>query len=175
MKKTTEKYNKKKDYELIRDINDDTDQFKKFIYILCGVALVAVILYFVSNNYLIKDSDLNDNKNNTTSATISYTEVNVGNVFNRPYDEYYVFAYNPEDKEASYYASLLNNFKSEKGKLYYLNLSIDVNSKYVKDSSNKNATQASELSFNGPTLIKIKKGKIDKYLEKIDDIEKELK
>lgn len=162
---------KKVDVEIIRDINEDTDQIKKFIFILIGVAIVAVLLYFISSRYVIKDGV--DSDETLASETISYDKVDVGNVFNRPYDEYYVMAYDPDSLKASYYAALLNNFTDDK--IYFLDLSIEINKKYVGETSNKKATVPSELSLTEPTLIKIKDGKIAKYLDTLDDIEKELK
>lgn len=175
MKKNKE-IKKNVESNVIKDINADTGEVKKFILILTGVALVTIILYFVSAKYVIKDN-FQDNKeeDKTTETTISYLNVDVGNVFNRPYDEYYVFAYDTKSPEAGIYASVMNFFDSKKGKIYLLNLSTEVNKKYVGKEGNKKATKASELSLVEPTLIKIKKGKIDKYLENIDDIEKELK
>lgn len=164
---------KQKEAELIKTANDEADQVKKFLLILVGVSLVAVALYFISKNYIVKDAELN-NDNSTGEVTITYNNVNVGNVFNRPYDEYYVFAYDPNSLKASYYSALLNNFDTEKGKIYFLDLSIGVNKEYIGETSNKDAKKANELSLKEPTLIQIKDGKIAKYYDTIEDIEKEI-
>lgn len=157
---------------VIKDINEDTNQIKKFIIILFGVALVSILIYFVATK-ILTNNDSSNNEN--TEATITYTNVMIGNVFNRPYDEYYVFAYDPDSLQASLYASYLNNFDKEKGKIYFLDLSLEVNKKAVSDSSNKTAKNPNELKIKEPTLIKIKKGTIDKYLDSIEEIETELK
>lgn len=170
---------KKKEKEikvsLIKDINEDTNQVKKLILILLLVAIVSYLLYFVTAKFLIKDDF--QNEESTTETVISYNEIKVGNVFNRPYDEYYVFAYESEDNKASYYNALLNNYASDEknNKIYFLDLSLDINKTYLKEKSNKKATTASELSFNGPTLLKISKQKISGYYDSIKDIEAELK
>lgn len=161
-----------KQNDIIKDVNEDTDQIRKFIFILCGVALVALMLYFVSSKYLIKDGVSKDNISNP--ETISYNNVNVGNVFNRPYDEYYVFAFDPDSLDASIYSSLMNSFDTKKAKMYFLNMGLEVNQKAKSESGNKTAKNSNELKLKEPTLIKIKKGSIDKYLESREEIEKEL-
>lgn len=163
---------KKVESELIKDINEDTDQIKKFIIILIGVALVSVILYFVSAKYVLKDNFQGDKNDTPVEENISYDRVDAGNVFNRPYEEYYVLAYDPSSLEASVYASLLKIDKDKK--VYFLNLALDVNKGYIGEG-NKNATNPSELSLKEPTLIKIENGTITKYLETLEAIEKELK
>lgn len=158
--------------DIIKDVNEDTDQIKKFVIILVGVAIVASLLYFISSKYLIKDGVKEEEK--STQETLAYNKVNVGTVFNRPYEEYYVLAYDPDSLEASYYASWLNSFDSKKGKIYFLDLSLEINKKQVGETSNKNASKPGELSLKEPTLIKIKNGKIDKYFDTRKEIDDEL-
>ena len=50
-----------------------------------------------------------------------------------------------------------------------------LNSAFLNDESNKDATKASELKISGPTLIKFVDGKISRYVEDMDDIETRLK
>ncbi len=169
------KKTEKKEQELIKDINEETNQVKKLLIIIISLAIIAGLLYFVSAKYLVKDNFQNKDDNNSKEESIAYDRVDVGNVFNRPYDEYYVLAYEPSSLKASIYASYMDNFKKENSKIYYLNLSLDVNKKYVGEETNKNATKASELVLKEPTLIKIKNGKIQKYLEDLDSIDAELK
>lgn len=179
MKKENEKKVKKVkalESTLIKNVNDDTDQIKKFAYILIGVAIVALLLYVFSSKILIKDGvNKKSDKDTNASETITYATVDVGNVFNRPYDEYYVLAYDPDSLKASVYSTIMMNTSEEKGKIYFLNLGSDINKPYVKEESNKKATKVSELALKEPTLIKISKGKVEKYLETLEDIEKELK
>lgn len=167
------KKNKQVETELIKTTSEETDQVKTFVFILIGVALVAAILYFVSTQYLVKDGVKKDTT--PVAEEISYNNVNVGTVFNRPEEEYYVMAYDPDSPKASFYSTVMSLYKDDKIRLYFLNLSIEANKAYVKETSNPNATKASELALNTPTLIKIKNGKIDKYIEDYEEIKKELK
>lgn len=171
MEKKNEKA-KKIESELIRDVNEDTDQVKKFIIILVCVSLIAGLLYFVSSKFVIKDGVQGEEA--VPEETIAYGNIDVGNIFNRPYDEYYVLAYDPDSLQAPLYASYLTTFDKKDSKIYFLDLSSDINKKYVGDG-NASATNANEISLKEPTLIKIKNGQIENYFETIEDIEKELK
>ncbi len=165
---------KTKEVEVIKDINEDVDTIKKFIYILVGVAVVAVGLYFISTKLLIKDGVI-DNEVEHKDEEISYTTVLAGNVFNRPEENYYVLAYDADSSKASIYAAVLNTFNDPEGKIYFMDLGLEANKPYVKEESNKKPINASELALKEPTLIKIKGGKVDKYLEDLEEIKKELK
>lgn len=159
--------------DLIKQTSDETDQVRNFILILIGVAVVTFGLYFLSSHYLVKDGVKKDNTN--TEEEIAYNNVNVGTVFNRIEDEYYVFAFDPSSLKASTYSMILNTVDTKKKRVYFMDLSVDVNKAYVKEESNSKATKATELALKDPTLIMIKDGKIAKYIENVDDIEKELK
>lgn len=158
--------------ELIKQNDEETDQVKTFVFILIGVALIAVALYFLSSQYLVKDGVKKEPE--TKEEEISYYNVNVGTVFNRPEKEYYVMAYDPSTPKAVYYSALMNNHDSTKTKLYFLNLELDINSKYMSTTSNSKATKPSELALKDGTLILIKDGKINKYIENDEEIAKEL-
>ena len=164
------KNKKTKETKLIKNINEDTNQVGKFFLILFGLVIIVGLLYILTSK------NLSDNSVESTETTINYTTVNVGNVFNRPYDNYYVLAYDLQEDEDSLY-SISNNYMNESGskKLYTLDLGLKVNKKYVKDVSNKNATNPSELSLTSPTLIEIKNGKIVNYYDTADSIKDVLK
>lgn len=153
---------------VIKYVNEDTNEIKKFVLILLGVALIAVILFFVTAKYIVKDR-FQDNKSTVTSDTIDYSSIDAGTLFNRPYNEYYVIAYDTEAPEAAY-INIVKSSVASKGKVYYMDLSIESNKKYVGETGNKNATNASELKLVNPTLIHIKSGKIANYYEGKDAI-----
>ena len=139
------------------------------IIILIVVVIVAVGFYFLTDKFV------EPVKEEAPSVNIDYDIATVGTMFNRPYDEYYVLLYDSESLEAAYYNTLFSRYSTaNKNKIYYVDLSLKENSKYVKDSSNKNLTSASDASFVGPTLVSIKNGKITKYLETKEDIKAEL-
>ena len=144
--------------------SSDTD-IKKFFIILVVLTIV-------------KKRD-NANNNTNTNVTISYDTLNVGMIFNRPYDEYYVIAYDSTLDDAMYYSTLITNYskKEDAIKIYYCDLSKKVNESYkTKDGSgNSKATSVQELSFGDVTLLKIRNKKIVNYIENIDQIKSALK
>lgn len=170
--KKKEKQKKTKEAELIKDVNEDTNVVKKFVVILILVAALSCLLYFLTAKYLVKDDF--QNKESTSEVTITYDTVNVGNIFNRPYDDYYVLAYSSDGDDASYFDNLFSTYSSESNskKIYKLDLSLKVNKKYLSDTSNKKASNPSELKLKDPSLIEIKSGKISKYYDSKESIEK---
>lgn len=166
--KNNKKVNKQ---ETIKYINEDTNQIKKFIFILVGVALIALLLYFVTAKFLVKDK-FQKEVETKEETNITYDTLSIGNVFNRPYETYYIMAFDSTSLQANYYDALINNYT--KDKIYFLDLSLEVNKKYVKETSNPEASKPSELALKEPTLILIKDGKISKYFDDIASIEKEI-
>ena len=165
---------KKKQYKevkssLIKPVNDAEDQVKKFIIILVGVAIVCVLSYLFTAKFLVKDNS----DSTKEETTITYENIRVGNVFNRPYKSYYVLA--TDLTKNTTYQSLVSTFTSNHSdeKVYFIDLSLDINKDFI-GKSNKNATNASEIKLSDPTLIKIENGKITSYLDKKVDIENEL-
>lgn len=164
---------KDKNPGVIKYANEDTGVVKKFAIILVCVAIIAVLLYFVTAKYLVKDN-FQKQEDTPVSEDITYTTVKGGTLFNRPYSEYYVLAYDQKSDEAPYYSILTSVYKGEV-KLYTMDLSLEINKQYVSTKGNDKATKPSELSIVNPTLILIKDGKISKYYEGKDNITAALK
>ena len=95
-------------------------------------------------------------------------------MLNRPYNEYYVMVYDADDAEAIYYSSLITNYEKKENakKIYFCNLGNKLNSDFSAKGgeSNPEAKSLDELKFGKVTLIKVKDGKINKYIENVDDI-----
>ena len=167
------KANKKEEVKLIKQTNEDTNVVRKFFLILLGVILICGLIY------LLTTKTLSDTPKSTesSSTSISYDTVNVGNIFNRPYKEYYVMAYDFDDTNAYEYTNAVLAYKNESTsiKIYSLDLGLKQNNDHVGDKSNKNAQTASEVMFNGPTLIKISDGKIKNYYDTKSEILNALK
>ena len=92
--------------------------------------------------------------------------------------EDYVFLYSSDDNSAVLYSNLISTQKSKKDGLaiYYCDITSKLNENYYSSEgkSNTNAKTIEDVKFGPLTLVKIKNGKIVKYLEKIEDIKKEL-
>lgn len=167
------KANKKEEVKLIKQTNEDTNVVRKFFLILLGVILICGLIYLLTTKTL---SDTPKSAE-SSSTSISYDNVNVGNIFNRPYEEYYVMAYDFDASNAYEYTNAVLAYKNESTsiKIYSLDLGLKQNNDHVGDKSNKNAKTASEVVFNGPTLIKITDGKIKNYYDTKEEILNALK
>ncbi len=153
-------------------------EVKKFIFVLLGLILVIVGIYFFTRAFVTKDLFNNNSEEITyTDGVINYNSVIVGTMLNRKEKEYYVMAFSNENPEASYYDTLASSYKGKKEKnIYYLDLNNELNKKYVAtdDKVSTKFTKLDELKFGNLTLLKIKDGKVTKFITKVDEIKKEL-
>lgn len=167
---------KAKKIDINKNVNTDDEKLVvKFIVVLIIISLIAVGFYFISKN-IVKNRDDNIVESN---VTIAYDKVNVGMIFNRPYDEYFVMVYDSSDNDAMIYSSLISKYsqKEDSLKIYYCDLSNKLNKEFVSSdgTTNSNAKSVSEFKFGQVTLIKVRNGKIVSYIENIDTIKSALK
>lgn len=172
MKKTNSKSKGKKVSKTkeVKVRSEAEELVRKFILILVIVVAFIIGIYFVTN-LLVKDTT-NETETSETGE-INYDIVTVGTMLNRQYDEYYVLAYNSEDVEAIYYSSIITKYQEkEKLKIFHLDLNNSLNDKYNANGGDTNpeAKTIEELKLGKITLIKVKKGKINKYIEDIEQI-----
>lgn len=163
----------------VRYVSETEEEIRKFVIIFVIVIISVVGIYFLSKYIVDKRDESSSNTSATVTGKVDYTAITVGTLLNRPYNEYYVMAYNSEDTDAVYYASIFSKYeqKENSNKIYFCDLNNSLNSSYVSenDKGNTKATSINDLSFGKITLLKIKNQKIVKYIENIDDIQKELK
>lgn len=157
--------------------SEESKEVKRFIIILLSIIVLVLAVYGITR-LINKDKDNNDDRT-VTAGSIDYDKVSVGTLFNRADNEYYVIVYDGETPNAIYYSALMNKYmdKEKSNKVYFCDLSNELNKKYYvgeDKESNPKATTSSELAFKDLTLIKIKNGKIVKYLETLDTIKTEL-
>lgn len=107
-------------------------------------------------------------------VTIDTDYISIGSVFNRKDTTYYVLFDNFSDqyKKDAYIESLVS--KKEDMIVYKVDMGRNDNRKFASEEENRNAKEASELKIKGVTLIRINKGKIDRYYSGSDEIEEYL-
>lgn len=153
-------------------VSEDAKQISNLMYIILGIMVIIAGLYFLTSKSL-------DNKNNNSASEVEfdYSTCTVGTMFNRPYEEYYVFLYESTNENANQYRSLTSSYEAKDSalKIYTVDLSSNLDNKYLKDISNSNPTNSSEVSIKESALILIKNGKVTKYYETTADYEKVLK
>lgn len=157
-------------------MNDDSKEIVRFCIILGVIILIVLIIYLISNSIANRNVYHYDEP---YSATFNYENVMIGTMFNRPEEEYYVILYKKDNPNAEFYKVLASDYATSENalKIYYCDISDKMNEKYYASDgkSNPNAKTIDDLKVGDLTLVKIKKGKITKYLEKFVELKEELK
>ena len=160
---------KKNKLKMEKYVSEEVNLIRNLIIILIVVALFIVGFYFLTALTVSKNEIENVN-----TVEINYDNITVGTILNRPYDEYLVLLYNSKETDAIYYNTLLESY-SKDAKLYFVDLSLKTNESYIGDKSSGKFTDVKDAKFSGPTLLIVKDGKIDKFLETKEEIKNVLK
>lgn len=152
--------------------NSDTKEIRNLLIITVIIIAISAGLYFLTDKTLNKAKETE-----TTEAEISYAEILVGTMFTRPYSEYYVIAYKQDNENADKLDDLFTKYdeKDEALKIYYIDLGNPFNASALSDKANKKPEIPEDVKIKDQALILIKDGKVTKYYEKINDMEKALK
>ena len=151
-------------------VSEDTKEISRLIFITLGIVGIALGLYFLTEKVV------NKKKHTLTDADFDYSYATVGTMFNRPYEEYYVFLYDSTDTNASSYESLVSKYdaKEDSIKIYTVDLSENLDKKYLASESNTKPSNPNEVKIKESALILIKNGKVEKYYENVEDYQKVL-
>lgn len=169
------KKNKKIKYE-----TEEQKEVKKFIFVLLGLILIVVGVYFFTRAFVTKDLfDRKSNEVTYTEGVISYDVAIVGNMLNRPYDEYYLIAFDSEDTKVNYYNTIVSNYfnNDDSLKIYHIDLANELNKKYIAtedEAISKKFESIDKLKLGEVTLMKVENGKVTKFLTSIEKIKEEL-
>jgi len=152
---------------------EEQKEVYSFIKILVGLIVILAILYLLTVFVFNKEEPI---KRTNKKGSIEYSQVVVGTIFKTLDSEYYVLAFDSEDVTNSYILNKATNYKSKNNALplYTLDLSSEFNKNYVGKESNYEESSVDNLVFKGTTLIKIKDKKIVKFIENVEEIDKEL-
>lgn len=159
---------KKNKIKMEKHVSEEVNMVKNLIIILIVVALFIIGFYFITDK-VVKNKQVEQPK-----VEINYDNITVGTILNRPYDEYLVLLYNSLESEATYYGTLLANYSKDE-KLYFVDLSLKTNEKYVGEKSSGKFNDVNDAKFSGPTLLVVKNGKVEKFLETKEEIKDVLK
>ena len=168
---------KKNKIKLDNVVNENQQEIIRFLKILILIVAFLGIIYIFTQKVISKDTN---NSKDVTQGTINYDKIILGTLFNQNYDEYYVFVYDGNSKDAIYYSALIDLYKNEKdsAKVFWADLNNHLNKKFIAKNDNevnKNAKTLNELNFGEYTLIKVSNKKIVKYIDTIEATKKELK
>lgn len=177
MKKIKEKLNDLKD-DII--LNDEQSEIKRFGYTVLALC-VLVLVIFLFTKYVINDGDVNIIVFDSYEGQVNYNIASVGTMLGKADEEYYVYLYSSEDTAVPLYQAPAALYTAQEIDdllpIYYVDLENSLNQEFIatdENPENADATTIEELSLGEVTLIKVKNGKIVKYYNNIEDIEKEL-
>ena len=146
---------------LFKDDKEVFNVFKIALGVLLFIGLAYVGINIINGNWNILTKD------NKKATEIDTQMVIAGTMFNKEDDEYYVLAYDMQEKSQVMYAALASNYTGTKH-LYLLDLSSGFNTSFISDKTVV-SNDLSKLKFGGPTLLVIKGDKITKsYLTEND-------
>lgn len=146
----------------------DNSEFGQFLIIMLVIIAVVVMLWVI--DFLRNNKDIDEQ---VAEPSIQYSQVIVGNMLDQKYDEYYVIAYEDDENKKDLIDYLMSlNIASG---YYTLDLTDAHNLSSVGTESNFKSDSITEIKFKGTTLLKIKKGKIEKAYEGTDTIVEHLK
>ncbi len=156
----------------------EQEEMTKFVIVLLVVLICVGGIYLLTRAFVTKDL-FNNNAQETSTGKVNYKSAIVGNILNRPYDEYYVIVYNTTSEVASDISTILTDFdnRTDDAKLhmYIVDLNNKLNADYYNpQKENKKATDVSSFMFGDKTLLKIKGGKVEKYITDLTKIKEEL-
>lgn len=159
-----------------KHISEEAQEIRRFVIILFSVIIFILIIYGITR--VLKDEPADNTEKDVVAGEIDYDMVTIGTMLNRNLSEYYVAIYDEENPKAVYYSTIIAKYAEDEDaiKVYYCNLGNKLNEKYQAKDENKtnpDAKSIDELSLGELTLIKIKNGKIVKYLEGLDTIREE--
>lgn len=162
---------KKKKEEAIEETKLTKDEILNKVMIalvvICILGLFYLLTIYITNKHTEKDDT--EEKNETSEVSIDYDKILIGKTFSMSDSDYIVVLYEKDsDAVSSIYSELISSYKEKEDHLpiYYVDMSNSFNKKYsTTEESNKNPTKASELSINGPTLVRITDKKLVDYLE----------
>lgn len=139
------------------------DDVSRAIKIFAIVIVLLVLVYFISG--LVTGEIKIGNK--IKPATIQYEEILIGTAFNQNPTDYYIIMYNYKtDTNAEQYKSYINNYKSKENaiRVYYVNLNVGLNNKYISDNVNYNPSKSSEIRVNDVTIMKISNSQLSMFI-----------
>lgn len=157
----------------------EQDEMIKFIVVILVVLLCVGGIYLFTRAFVTKDLFKDDVE---TSEVVQEGQVNydvaiMGQLLNRPYKEYYAVIYDSEGDYSFDMYSLVANYSNIKNHkhIYTIDLANELNKSYYDaEKVNKDAKTVSEMKVGDITLVKVKNGKIDKYIVDLAKMKKEL-
>lgn len=158
----------------------EQEEIRKFLIVILVVLVCVGGIYFCTRAFVTKDLFKKDNgeEEKITAGVIDYNVAIMGQLLNRPYTEYYAAIYNiPDGADSVKMTNLVDQYNAKETHLhiYTVDLSNELNKAYYDpENVNTKAKSLNEVKVGDITLIKVKDGKINKYIVDYEKMEQEL-
>lgn len=154
----------------------EQSELKSFLVVIGVVVLCVLGLWLITDKVVNKNKE--EEKEQEAVGSINYDVASVGTMFNRREETYYVVLFDTTGEKAYDMSYLVSTYGKKEGALhvYTVDLNDYMNKKYY-DPANVNTkvkTYSDDIRFGDMTLVKIKNGKISKYIVDYDAMKKEL-
>lgn len=171
--------NKKANQNKVVYRTSEQDEMIKFIVVILVVLLCVGGVYLFTRAFITKDlfKDEVETSEVSQEGKVDYNVAIMGQLLNRPYKQYYAVIYDSEGDYAVDMYSLVASYSKVKDHkhIYTIDLANELNKPYYDaEKVNKDAESVSEMKVGDITLIKVKNGKIDKYIVDLAKMKKEL-
>lgn len=167
---------KKKNKYFSNTSTGDTNEIYRMIKIFIGVVIIFLVFYFA---YAFFSGEFKKDESEEEKTTeFQNVEILAGATFKQSQEEYMVFFVDYEEVDSVLIDLLRSNYNSSaktKLRTYMVDTSKKINQNYVvsdEKDANKKPTGVNNLKVYGTTLIRIKKGKVVKYISGVSEIRK---
>ena len=153
--------------------SEEQMEIRSFIKILLILIIIFLALYVFTIKFVDKKKKMQRTNN---KGQIQYSEIIIGQMLNREDKEYYVLVFDSEDVNNAYLLNKASSYKSSLNALplYTADLNLVFNKKYFAENSNYKEDSIENITFKGTTLVKVKNGKIVKFIDDVNLVDKEL-
>lgn len=171
---------KEKKIKKVNKIKYETSEqheVKSFLVVVLVVLVAVGLTYLATRMFVSKDLFTKDDNEEAASVEVNYDVAIVGNILNRPYDEYYVVVYDSRGDYAADMTSVVSEYtnKAKHLHVYTVDLANALNVKYYNPTNiNLKVSKVSDFRFGDVSLLKVKKGKVNNAWSDIKKIKKEL-
>lgn len=155
----------------------ENEEIVRFVKILGIVIICVLAVYIFTRVFVTRDLFRRDDfSEEVRIPNIDYSVTTLGALLNRPYDEYYVFAFDSTEVRAGLFRTIMNMYREHEDtiKLYHADLNSPFNSMFLADESNFTPNSVADLKLSDATLIKVRNGRIVRFIETKDEIIEEL-
>ncbi len=169
---------KEKNKTKIKYSTAEQEEILKFLIVIVLVMIAVGGIYIATRLFVTKDFFKTvPAEEEIADVPIDYSVAIMGQILNRPYDDYYVLIYDTDGDYKYDMPIVLDSYNKKEKKLhmYTVDLSNILNDGYYDpDKVNVNAKSLDEMKVGDLTLLRVKKGQINKYIVDLAKIKEEL-